>query len=587
MASQNHALQCWVVLGFLCWGLPLAKSQDESRLEALQEDVLEDLGQGSLVAPRGNDEPGDIEGGDRVLLPALRGLVLVPSQERVAQKADLTSPNEIKNLLEGAPPELGSALQAFLGEPLTLNLLAEVNRTINRVYREDDRPVVDAYLPEQDVSNGVVQLVVIEGRLGHVRTEGVERSNPDYLKKQVRIEPGEVLRESELDWDLDWLNSHPFRRVNMIFEPGEVEGTTDIVLQTTDAKPIRLHAGIDNTGLDVTGEHQWNFGATWGRVFNTEQLLSYQYSTDIEFQNLEAHSLFYRIPLPWRHRIDFIAARVTSDVDVVASGEVIGLGGESTLSAVNYVIPIRPRFFDLSRSELSLGADYKSTNNDVEFGGQSIFDETAAVFQFSVGWNGTRPDPWGATGLSFDTVWSPGNLIGDNDDRSFGTQRGGATSDYFYTELSLERLFRLPQEWSLAFSGSGQFSNSRLISTEQLLAGGYRSVRGFDENLIRGDEGFLSSFELISPPFSPSQFLSSARDDDMHLIVFTDAAWLSSVDGAADEEDTSLSSIGLELKYRWGSQWSMRAGYGWHLDTKGVDNLDHDGRLHLGATLRY
>ena len=562
-------------------------AQDTSRTDELRDSVLEELGLDSLSTKTDPNGKLEVEGGDEVILPALKGLLLLPNQDQVNQLTIDSGQGGIDSRLENSPEDLAASLSQFLGEPLTLNLLAKVNRTINRVYREDDRPVVDAYLPEQDVSTGVVQLVVIEGRLGEIRAEGAERSNPEYLERQIRTQPGEILRESELAWDLDWLNDHPFRKVKLIFEPGDVDGTTDVVLQTADAKPLRLHAGIDNSGLELTGENQWNFGATWGRVFNTEHLAAYQYSTDLEFENLDAHSAFYRIPLPWRHRIDLIGAYVTSDASIPIEGGTVDLGGQSTLVGLDYIIPVRPRFFDLSRSEISLNADYKSTNSDLEFGGTNVFDETAAVLQFGLGWQGARPDKLGATGVGLTAMWSPGNAIGNNDDQSFSAQRSGSTSDYFYTELTIERLFKLPREWDLALTGTGQWSNTRLISTEQVLAGGYRTVRGFDENLIRGDEGVLGSVEFISPPFSVSEILGKSMEDEFNLIFFYDAAWLSAVDQGEDEEDQELSSLGLELKYRLGINWSMYAGYGWHLTTEGVPEVDGSGRMHFGATLRY
>ncbi len=562
-------------------------AQDAQRAESLRQALLDrvNLPEAQEDDADSGDAAGE-EGGSEVILPKLRGLVLVSSQKAV-KLTPAPAAAGVRNEVDDAPPALTGAVEGFLGQPLTLDLLADVNRAINRVYRENDRPVVDAYLPEQDISNGVVQIVVIEGRLGEIRVEGATQSKPDYLARQMRTQPGDRLRESDLAWNLDWLSDHPFREVTLVFEPGTEDGATDIVLRTRDAKPIRLHAGIDNTGLDSTGENQWNFGATWGRVFGTEHTAAYQYTTDLEFETLEAHSLFYRVPLPWRHRIDLLAAHVRSDLDFLVDGEDIGVGGESTLAAAEYVLPLRPRFFQLSRSQWSLGAEYKSTNSDVEFGGESVFDETAAVLQFNLGWEGARPDRFGATGLGLGLTWSPGDALGNNDDQSFGAQRGGATADYFYTELAVERLFKLPREWSLTLTGAGQWSNSRLISTEQLLAGGYRTVRGFDENLLRGDEGVLGSVELISPPVSLAGMFGRVADDDLHFVLFGDAAWLSAVDAAEGEADEEISSLGMELNYRVGANFSVFAGYGWHLSVDSVQDVDSDGRLHFGATVRF
>ena len=104
--------------------------------------------------------------------------------------------------------------------------------------------------------------------------------------------------------------------------------------------------------------------------------------------------------------------------------------------------------------------------------------------------------------------------------------------------------------------------------------------------MIRGDAGFVGSLELIAPPVSVAQLLGQNFNDELTTAFFLDAAWLSSNDSIEGEVDQEISSLGLEMRYNWGSNWLMRAGYGWHLSSDGVDE-DGSGRLHFGATLRY
>ena len=572
--------------------LACARGEENDRASRLRDNVIEQLGLADLVeaAAEGGAESGENEStvgeapqADAILVPQLQGLVLLADQEKVESESIQFSEPKVENRGVDLPEGIEAELSSFLAKPLTLRLLDDAVRQITAFYRENDRPVVDAYLPEQDISGGVVQIVVIEGKVGEIRVSGAEHSKEEYLLSQMKLKPGDPIRQSAVEKDVKWLNDHPLRRVDAVFEPGEEQGTTNIVLKTSDAKPVRLSSGIDNTGLELTGENQFNAGITWGRLLGTEQLLAYQFSADLEFENLDAHSGFYRVPLPWRHRLEFLGAYVVSDVDVPIDGEIISLGGESLLLGGEYIIPVLDAPFGFERFEFSLGSEYKSTNSDVEFGGASVFDETAAVWQFSLGWEGERPDKWGATGLGATVYWSPGDLVGNNDEESFNSQRGGASSDYFYTELTLERLLHLPRDFRLAWSATGQWSNSRLISTEQILAGGYRTVRGFDENLVRGDVGVLTTLELLLP----SMKVLKRKDDSLQATVFFDAAWLRSVERTAAEPDQNLSSLGVDVRYRLSRFWSMRAGYGWQLSTNGVEGIDEDGKFHFGATLSY
>jgi len=562
-------------------------SQDASRADEFRRSVLQNLGLEKLATDPSAAKPGADDAGDEaVLVPSLRGLVLVTSQDQVNAAPIKFAEPKVELRGETIPAEVAAELESYLGKPVSLSLLNQITKAIVRVYRENDQPVVDAYLPEQNITGGVVQLVVVEGKRGDVRVEGAKYSNPDYLARQITIGPGEPLLASVIDRDLNWLNDHPFRRVNLIYEPGDTDGMTDLVLQTQDLNPIRLQTGIANTGLDVTGENEVHFGATWGRVFGTEHLAAYQYSTDIEFDKIDAHSLYYRAPLPWRHRIDVLAAYVTTDTSSSFAGDLLGVGGESSLVSADYVMPLTP-ILGFKRIDFKLGADFKSTNSDIEFGGDNVFAETAAVLQGRATLEGERPDGWGSTGVALTLAVSPGDLIGNNDDESFDTLRAGASADYITGQATLERTNKLPFGWTFATTGTGQWSNSRLISTEQLLAGGYRTVRGFDENLIRGDLGWVSSAELLAPAFPVLGKFGLDVNDNLQPILFFDAAWLKSVDEMVGEEDQKLSSAGLEFHYRVGKNWSMRAGYGWQLNEEGVSDVEGSGKFHFGATLLY
>ncbi|MEM7010503.1 MAG: ShlB/FhaC/HecB family hemolysin secretion/activation protein [Verrucomicrobiota bacterium] len=561
----------------------LTNAQDVDRANSLRDQLLGELGLGEIV-DQTEDESAAAETPDdeTELLPSLNGLVLVPHVDEVSADAIQLEEATVEDRGVGPPAAVTAALEGFLNEPVTLARLSEITNTITDVYKSNDRPVVDAFLPEQNVTTGVIQIVVVEGKVGEIRVEGAEHSSEEYVLRNVRLNPGDPVRESTMQFDLDWLNAQPLRNANLLFERGEEYGETDLIVQVQDVRPLRAHAGFGNTGLDLTGENEWNFGLTKGFLFGTEQLLSYQYTADSEFDGLHSHSGFWWAPLPWRHRIEVIGAHVTSEATIPVDDETdIGVGGASSLIVIDYVIPIEHRPFEMKRLDLRFGFDFKSTNNDLEFGGAQVFDETAEVLQFRMGFEGERDDKFGPMGIGANVVWSPGDLSSSNDDASFSSQRGGSTSDYFYAELTMERLFSLPRNWNLAVSSNAQWSASRLLSSEQILAGGYRTVRGFDENLARGDAGIVSSVELLAPPRAIMGY------GELQPIFFYDMGWLTNKDAGGGEPDVTLSSIGVELKYRLGGTAHLRAGYGWHVSDSGVEDVEGDGKFHFGATIHY
>ena len=492
-----------------------------------------------------------------------------------------------------APDELASILEGYLGQPVSLGLLAELAKDIVMAWRDSDYPLVDVYFPEQNVTEGKIQLVVREAVLGEVRVEGARYSNPDYLRKQIRIEPGGRVNRKIVESDLDWLNENPIRRVDLIYDRGEGDGTSDIVLQTDEVNPLSLYTGVANTGLNLTGENEFSAGINWMNPFRSEQSIGYNYGSNIEFDTLHAHSLFYRAFLPWRHELRVIGAYVVTDVPGEPTGDPtvppLDLEGESHQVSLDYRIPLgRPDCCRNLRHYFTLGSDYKSTNTDLLFGGDSAFDSLATVFQFRTDYEARLSDRLGHTQLEISSVWSPGDVIPFNDDANFDLLREDSSADYGYGAIRLERIIQLPADFIFRVRGTGQTTSARLISTEQILGGGYLTVRGFDENLIRGDSGLILQAELISPAFPLLNDIAPGLADQWNLLAFYDGAYFQINDAPEGIPNPSLQSLGLGVECQIRENVFARAAYGWNIAAQGLFPEEvNDGKLHVGVTVRY
>jgi hemolysin activation/secretion protein len=508
-------------------------------------------------------------------------------------KADTNpAPGEEKIVIDSAipaPDGLNSVIEPYIGKPASMGLLADLAKDIITAWRDSDYPIVDVYFPEQNVTKGKIQIVVREAMLGQVVVEGAKHSDPAFLKRNIRLAPGDRVNRRIVETDLDWLNENPIRQVNLIYDRGQADGTADIELQVIEEKPLTAYAGFANTGVPLTGENEWSAGVNWSNPFRTEQSIGYHFGADVDFETLKAHSLFYRGFLPWRHEIRLIGALVQTDV--LSGDEIlpVNIGGESIQATAEYRMPL-PRLGRARnlRHAFTLAADYKSTNTDLLFGGASVFANEVAILQFRAEYDATLRDKLGYTRGRIGSVWSPGDVLANNDDASFDALREGSTADYWYGFAEIERGFKLPAEFQFILRGTGHYTDARLTSTEQLLAGGYLTVRGFDENLVRGDYGGIVNAELISPSFTLIGAAVPAIEDKWNVLAFYDGAFLGVNDALEGEASPSLQSAGLGLTCRINDVAYARAAYGWVLDTQGVpeESID-DGRLHFGITVRY
>ena len=288
-------------------------------------------------------------------------------------------------------------------------------------------------------------------------------------------------------------------------------------------------------------------------------------------------------------------------------GPDIGDAGNDLALGVRYTFKHLPttRKFD---EQLQVGFEFKSSNNNLVFGGFQVSNTTTEVDQFYVEYDATERDDYGQTDFTNSFVVSPGGLTGLNNDRIFALQTcggpcaGAPQANYFYDHIVLTRLTGLPQGQPLAdslgwFGGVtsitkviAQLSDGNLLPSEQLGAGGIESVRGYDERVANGAEGVIFSQEFRTPAFSLAKTFdgsTSAWNDLTQLGVFWDYGSVFDHGSAAQGvHPTELDSVGLGFHLLAGPDQNIRVDldYGWGLRRlPGVPDYSQFG--HVSVTI--
>ena len=258
---------------------------------------------------------------DTKLVDELKGLWFTSRKDEVlvtGRKEPLGISVSAVPLLE--PAEVRESLKAHLGAPVTLKSLNEIVKEIVVVYRAHDLPVVDVIIPEQDITTGVVQIMVLEGRVGEVRAEGNHWFSDRRILGPVRLGKGNRILTSPLSEDLNYLNRNPFREVNVYFSPGKESGSTDVIMKTKDRFPVRFYTGYEDTGNDITAEERLLAGFNWGNVFGLDHTPRYQYSTSPNFYTMRAHALTYDIPVLRDNRLSIFGSFSEANAMIPGAG---------------------------------------------------------------------------------------------------------------------------------------------------------------------------------------------------------------------------------------------------------------------------
>lgn len=515
--------------------------------------------------------PGD---GAALVVPLLLGLVFVGAAADVV-------PNGVKPPAGGIDvrrvpildqPAFLESLKTSIGKPATL---ADLNRIVGlaiAAHRAAGRPLVDVAVPEQDVSGGVIQIVVAEYRVGDVLIEGNRHFSTPRLRNAIRLQSGDVVAQPDLVEDLNWLQQNPFRRVEVIYRPSVAPLTTDIVVHVNDRLPLRIYAGFDNSGPPNTQRERVFVGLNWGNVLGGDGQFSYQATASRDLfsdrkgpsKAFEAHSFTLLQPLPARAR-DTLLLFGTVQRAAPDFGDNLGQIGKNlqVSGRWNRTLDADPAY----RLTLAIGWDFKQSDNNLLFGGSSISRQVTEIQQAIIEASGSFDWLLGRLATVLSLAASPGGIGNRNSDAAFqpSADHSGtpfATARYLYARLTIGQTTPLPgSKFEARTRLIGQLSSANLLPSEQLSAAGLGAIRGYDPNSVIGSQGFLASQELWLPPLNLARRLGRAE-----LGAFVEAAQVGNIDRTPTEPKwTRTAAAGLSASLTVGAWVNLRADYGWQL----------------------
>lgn len=554
---------------------------------------------------------------------ALGQTELIPQPTNLRGLVFITSADELKS--DGYPatngvvapffpllrkPQFKKLIQPYWGKPMQDDLMRKLQRDIVKYYRKNGRPIVDVVYLEQDISNGVIQVVVLEGKVGQKRftyskyqTFGVQQWAPkssgwastNVLDKAITEKTGDTIIEKDIRKDLDWLARNPQREVGILFQRSTngVVGQSDLVFEVREQREFSVSLGYEDTGTRVTDLNRVTAGVRWAKAFGlNDNIFNYQFIGDPSFDKLRAHVGDYWLPLPWRHALHFFGYYLDASGDL---GNGVKLSGPSYQTSIRYEIPLP--YLGNVRQDVSFGLDFKSSKNTLAFNGVTASDTPTEAFQLAVGYGGAAKDSWGDTGFAIQGYYSPGGITSDNTDQYFNGARLYAKANYYYGRIQLNRRTDLFSVWSArrpedyvnwVITATGQWADENLIASEQLGIGGYSTVRGYDERQVNSDRGYIISNELRSPAFHPlyNWFHWGWGSDQCVVLAFYDYGVGQNVHllpGEASQQ--TLSSVGGGIRYQLRKNLDARFDYGWQLNR--ISSSPISSRGHVSVVLHY
>lgn len=402
--------------------------------------------------------------------------------------------------------EVQPLVEPLLGQPATFATVEEIRQKLTRKLVEKGRLLTVVILPAQEVTDGTLQFLVLEGRLGKVTFTGNRYFSSEKMTEKLRLRPGEPIGMGTLLDDTAELNGNPFRQAQVALEPGANAGETDVVFTVQDRFPVRPFVSYDNFGVQTLGYDRYSAGVGLMDVWSgLDQQFNFQYLTSGGFSELRSYSGSYVTALPWHHNLTFFGTYSAANPNASGLLSQRDVYWQASFR-YNFPLPILSLMETGDfRHQAYVGYDFKSADSDVFFSGAPLTPTLNGlvgiynISQFVFGYTLSLADGAGSTSFEAAGFGSPGGMTGSNTDASFQQIDGGAKANYLYGKFSLSRVLTLPYDMRLIASFQTQQSDANLMPSESFGIGGYDTVRGYDQRAANGDNGYLANVEWRLP----------------------------------------------------------------------------------------
>lgn len=444
--------------------------------------------------------------------------------------------------------ELAAVLANFTGRELALGQLQQGVRAITRLYRQHGYPLARAWLPQQEIDDGVVRVHVLEGRYGEIRIDNTAGVKAIALAPLSRLQAGEVVQAASLERAL--LQSRELAGVHTraTLQPGVSVGSTDLVVAVEPARRFTGSLGADNHGNHYTGEYRLGASLEAGNLLGLGDRLSLSLLGSDEAQ------LYGR--LGWQAALGPVGTQLgvaysQMDYELGKGFAALDATGSARVGSFWVAQPLhRRRDYTLS---VSLQFDHKQLEDDL--GSLNHNPKHSRAWTASLSGSG-NDDLWGGGLARFTLALSQGRLdLRDTANRAADAATARSQGGFWKISPTWARWQPVVGDFSLYGQLEGQYAGSNLDSSEKMSLGGAYGVRAYPQGEASGDSGWLAKLEARYALDSHWQVVAFADHGEVRLSV---APW------TAGNNHRRLSGAGVGANWTQAA-WSVRSSLAWTL----------------------
>lgn len=391
-------------------------------------------------------------------------------------------------------------LKPYVGPDKSISDLRAAARQVQEYLRDAGLFAAQAYIPQQTISEQIVEIRVLEGRLGQVKVnyaEDVKISQRVLDAYSARLRAGEALNAQQLEGPLFLMSDLRGVQITSTLQPGVRPGDADLIIDVKRGAYYNAEATLDNYGSLYSGVYRGTAGVILNNPFRIGDQLDFKILASQSHDgkgNLRFGRVSYLAPVGgYGTKVGFalMGLRYRLGEDILVGEAPEGNAHVQSVFALHPIIRSR----DLN---LFLQASFEQRKlQDIK-----LSDESRKRLDiYTLGLVADSRDEWAGGGITnFSIAFSAGRLkIESPNNLSFDNT--SARTNGYYNKLALQagRFQTIGYGNYLYVSVQAQQASKNLDNSEKFGLGGPSAIRAFPVGESSGDDGYVASVELRRP----------------------------------------------------------------------------------------
>lgn len=392
------------------------------------------------------------------------------------------------------PEDFSDAYRKYIDKEITFKDVNDIVEAIKAKYKEGGFLTTNVYIPEQQIMGGVVEIRVVEGKMGKLLIEGNKWFTKAIVEKYFHTKKNEILNIKKLQRDLLRLNQNPDLEVKTVIAAGEEPQTSDIVLKVKDKFPYHVGTAVDNQGTRLSGKYR---ASVSGRSTNLTANNDFMFFNSVMSADSTGDFVTYVVPMDtYGTKFGFDFSYFTSKVGREFRG--FDIAGNSW-----YYIPhVTGEIYLTENMQISADAGIRIESIKKFAHADITVDDQLRLPYFKL--DVSRTDAFfggGQTSFSPEFSFGTAKFLGASTEDHAKASRAGTGGYFFKYSHSIRRVQRMMWESYMLVRHQFQGTTHTLPSSEQFQLGGESSIRGYPEGDYLADIGASISADWIFPMY--------------------------------------------------------------------------------------